>query len=284
MPLPFVRLDPSRDDVAAFVSDDQALSVWEMLRRFGRAAPVDELAQACAMPLARVQGIVDRAVGLGLAGAVPASKGDPRVRFEAAGDRILLEVDPASPAVRALLGSCYRRFADDSRRCIDESMAEASRGRHGVPAMASITHLTLDEAEARELIGLFKPIDAFVARVTEKHDRDPSGTPRRCNYHLALHVAPVVTERLPPARMTFAEKGAADRVAAEFEKRASRLLSPRERTVAELLVRGKTIKSVAGELGVSPSTVNTLCERLYRKLGITKRAQLAMKLHALGDG
>jgi len=97
-------------------------------------------------------------------------------------------------------------------------------------------------------------------------------------------VAPVVTERLPPARMTFAEKGAADRVAAEFEKRASRLLSPRERTVAELLVRGKTIKSVAGELGVSPSTVNTLCERLYRKLGITKRAQLAMKLHALGDG
>ena len=284
MPLPFVRLDPSRDDVAAFVSDDQALSVWEMLRRFGRATPVDELAQACAMPLARVQGIVDRAVGLGLAGAVPASKGDPRVRFEAAGDRILLEVDPASPEVRALLGSCYRRFADDSRRCIDESMAEASRGRHGVPAMASITHLTLDEAEARELIGLFKPIDAFVARVTEKHDRDPSGTPRRCNYHLALHVAPVVTERLPPARMTFAEKGAADRVAAEFEKRASRLLSPRERTVAELLVRGKTIKSVAGELGVSPSTVNTLCERLYRKLGITKRAQLAMKLHALGDG
>ena len=212
------------------------------------------------------------------------SLGDPRVRFEAAGDRILLEVDPASPEVRALLGSCYRRFADDSRRCIDESMAEASRGRHGVPAMASITHLTLDEAEARELIGLFKPIDAFVARVTEKHDRDPSGTPRRCNYHLALHVAPVVTERLPPARMTFAEKGAADRVAAEFEKRASRLLSPRERTVAELLVRGKTIKSVAGELGVSPSTVNTLCERLYRKLGITKRAQLAMKLHALGEG
>lgn len=284
MPLPFVRLDPSRDDVAAFVSDDQALSVWEMLRRFGRATPVDELAQSCAMPLARVQGIVDRAVAIGIANRVAASKGDSRVRFEATGDRILMEVDPASSAVRSLLAGCYRRFADDSRRCIDESMAEASRGRRGVPAMASITHLTLDEAEARELIALFKPIDAFVSRVSEKHDRDPAGTPRRCNYHLALHVAPVVTERLPPARMTFAEKGASDRVAADFEKRASRLLSPRERTVAELLVRGKTIKSVAGELGVSPSTVNTLCERLYRKLGITKRAQLAMKLHALGDG
>ena len=31
--------------LAALVSDDQALSVWEMLRRFGRATPVDELAQ-----------------------------------------------------------------------------------------------------------------------------------------------------------------------------------------------------------------------------------------------
>jgi len=284
MPLPYVRLDPSRDDVAVFVSDDQALSVWEMLRRFGRATPACELADACAMPLARVQGIIDRAVDIGLARRVPASKGDPRVRFEATGERILMEVDPASPAVRALLASCYRRFADESRRCIDESMAEASRGRHGVPAMASITHLTLDESEARELIALFKPIDAFVARVTEKHDRDSAGTPRRCNYHLALHVAPVATERLPPARMTFAEKGAADRVAGEFEKRASRVLSPRERTVAELLVRGRTIKAVATELGVSPSTVNTLCERMYRKLGITKRAQLAVKLHALGDG
>ena len=281
---PCVRLDPSRDDVAAFVSDDLALSVWEMLRRFGRSAAVSELAGACALPLGRVQAVVDHAMAIGLVRRLPASRGDSRVRFEVTGDRILLEVDPASAPVRALLGSCFRRFADESRRCIDESMADASRGRHGVPALASITHLTLDEAEARELIGLFKPIDAFVARVSEKHDRDPSGTPKRCNYHVALHVAPVSIERLPPARMTFAEKGAIDRVEAEFRSRATRVLSPRERAVAELLVRGKTIKAVAAELRVSPSTVNTLCERLYRKLGITKRAQLAVKLHALGEG
>jgi DNA-binding CsgD family transcriptional regulator len=30
--------------------------------------------------------------------------------------------------------------------------------------------------------------------------------------------------------------------------------------------------------------VSTLCERIYRKLGIRKRAQLAVRLHAIGEG
>ena len=67
-------------------------------------------------------------------------------------------------------------------------------------------------------------------------------------------------------------------------RRASRVLSPRERTVAGLLVQGKTLKAVAEELGVSRSTVSTLCERIYRKLGVSRRAQLAMRLHALAGG
>jgi DNA-binding CsgD family transcriptional regulator len=41
---------------------------------------------------------------------------------------------------------------------------------------------------------------------------------------------------------------------------------------------------VAAELGVSPKTVATLCERTYRKLGIRRRAQLAARLYALGKG
>jgi DNA-binding CsgD family transcriptional regulator len=284
MQAPCVRLDPSRADVAAFVSDDLALAVWEMLRRFRRATPIAELAKACDLPLARVQAVIDAALDLELVRRIPAGKGEPRVRYEVTGDRILLEVDPSSAPVRALLAACYRRFADESRQCIEESMADAARGRKGVPAMASITHLTLDDAEARELIALFKPIDAFVARIAEKHDRDPVGSPRRCNYHLALHVAPVSLERLPPARMTFAEKGKADELESDLAKRSSRLLSPRERTVANMLARGSTINAVANELGVSSSTVSTLCERIYRKLGVKRRAELVVKLHALGEG
>ena len=277
----FVRLDPSLPTVAAFVSDDLALSVWEMLRRFRRPVTVARLADACALPASRVQSILDRAAALGLVHEASASGRRAGPRFRASGERILMEVDRGSPRVRALLGSSFRRFAAESRRCIDESMAQRARGEGSGPAMVSITHLVLDEAEARELIGLFRPVDEFVARVAEKHDRELSGPPRRCNYHVALHVLPAVTERLPPARMTFAEKGAkAAEVQASLQGRtsASGVLSPQERRVATLLARGSTIAEVAKEIGRSPSTVRTFTERIYRKLSITRRAQLASRL------
>jgi DNA-binding CsgD family transcriptional regulator len=74
------------------------------------------------------------------------------------------------------------------------------------------------------------------------------------------------------------------KVEGEIKARASRLLSPRERDVALRLCSGGTLASVAKELGVSPKTVATLCERTYRKLGIKRRAQLAARLYALGEG
>ena len=162
-------------------------------------------------------------------------------------------------------------------------MATATAGSGRGPAMVSIAHLTLDEAEARELVALFKPIDEFVARASEKHDCDPEGSPHRRNYHVALHVVPVTTERLPPARMIFAEKGRkADQVKATMANRPARLLSPRELAVAKRLASGSTLAEIALDLGVSPSTVYTQCERIYRKLGINRLAQVAARLLALG--
>lgn len=282
---PFIRLDPAQPAVAAFVSDDLALSVWEMLRRFGRRTSVAELAKACALEASQVQRMMDRAAELGLALRHAATRTQRRVLYEATADRIVLEADDRSAAAKELLSSCFRRFAAESRACIDEAMAGAAARKFHKPMKVSITHLTLDDAEAAELIALFKPIDEFVARASEKFDRDPAGSPRRCNYHLALHVVPVLAERLPPARMAFGARGAGvAKVEGEIKGRAVRLLSPRERAVAQRLCAGGTLASVARELGVSPKTVSTLCQRTYRKLGITRRAQLAARLYALGKG
>ena len=55
-------------------------------------------------------------------------------------------------------------------------------------------------------------------------------------------------------------------------------LSPRETQVADLLVRGSTIKSVAADLGISPNTVKSHLRRIHRKLGITNRAELCRQL------
>ena len=52
-------------------------------------------------------------------------------------------------------------------------------------------------------------------------------------------------------------------------------LSHREREVAELFASGMTTKQVARVLGTSPSTVRNQIVRIYEKLGISSKAQLA---------
>lgn len=51
-------------------------------------------------------------------------------------------------------------------------------------------------------------------------------------------------------------------------------LTPRQREVAGLLLEAKTRRQIAGELGLSESTVKTHTSELYKKLNINSRAEL----------
>jgi DNA-binding CsgD family transcriptional regulator len=52
-------------------------------------------------------------------------------------------------------------------------------------------------------------------------------------------------------------------------------LTPSERTVAELAGAGRTTRQIAGELYLTPKTVETHLTRVFRKLGVRSRAELA---------
>jgi DNA-binding CsgD family transcriptional regulator len=52
-------------------------------------------------------------------------------------------------------------------------------------------------------------------------------------------------------------------------------LTPTERQIAELVASGRTNREVAQELFVSPHTVESNLTRIYRKLGVRSRAELA---------
>ncbi len=53
------------------------------------------------------------------------------------------------------------------------------------------------------------------------------------------------------------------------------MLSQREREVVLLAVEGLTTEEMAQSLRVSPATIKTHLQKIYRKLGIKKRVQLA---------
>lgn len=76
----------------------------------------------------------------------------------------------------------------------------------------------------------------------------------------------------------------------ELEARAARggegsphdTLSERERAIFARLVRGVTPKTIAFELGLSPSTVYTYAERVREKLGVQSQVELVDYAHRAG--
>ena len=59
---------------------------------------------------------------------------------------------------------------------------------------------------------------------------------------------------------------------------AEELLSPRQRAVARAAARGKSIALIASELRLQPETVRTHLRDVYRRLGVSQRAELARLL------
>jgi DNA-binding CsgD family transcriptional regulator len=91
-------------------------------------------------------------------------------------------------------------------------------------------------------------------------------------------------ERLREAEGLFEQMGARiwrDRARREIGRISGRTasdrntLTPTERQIAELVASGRTNREVAQELFVSPHTVESNLTRIYRKLGVRSRAELA---------
>lgn len=95
---------------------------------------------------------------------------------------------------------------------------------------------------------------------------------------------------LTDALATFDQMGArlwADRTTAELSRTRSAPskvagLTPSEQRVAELAAKGMTNRDVAGELFISPKTVEANLSRIYRKLGIHSRAELGRRMSEPG--
>jgi ATP/maltotriose-dependent transcriptional regulator MalT len=61
-------------------------------------------------------------------------------------------------------------------------------------------------------------------------------------------------------------------------------LSETERKIAELVVAGRRNREVAAELSLSPNTVAWNLSKIYRKLGVTSRTELAAHMAATAEG
>jgi DNA-binding CsgD family transcriptional regulator len=132
-------------------------------------------------------------------------------------------------------------------------------------------------------------LDAALGRALAEHERLPFPFERARTllaYGITRRRAKrkrAAREALEAAHAAFAELGAerwADRAKAELSRIGGRTrerweLTPTERRVAELVARGLTNKEVAGALVISVRAVEANLTRIYAKLGVRSRAELA---------
>jgi DNA-binding CsgD family transcriptional regulator len=77
----------------------------------------------------------------------------------------------------------------------------------------------------------------------------------------------------------------ADKARSELRRIGGRIasggeLSETERRIVELVVSGRRNREVADELNLSPNTVAWNLSKIYRKLGVTSRTELAAHVTA----
>src|SRR5215210_7860648 len=111
-------------------------------------------------------------------------------------------------------------------------------------------------------------------------DRVPAATRRRARMKRPAR------EALEQALVVFEELGAplwAERARAELARVGGRPaatgeLTPTERRIAALAAEGHSNKEIAAALFVTPKTVGTQLSRIYRKVGVHSRTELARRL------
>jgi DNA-binding CsgD family transcriptional regulator len=145
--------------------------------------------------------------------------------------------------------------------------------------------------------GDLEAAEASVARAMAAHDRLPMPFERARTALFAGQLArrrrrkQVASQTLTSAMRAFGELGTPlweERARAELARvtvtrgRASSL-TPSEASVARLAAAGRSNRDIAAALFITPKTVEHNLTRVYRKLGIRARAELARHADALGD-
>jgi DNA-binding CsgD family transcriptional regulator len=277
-----LELDLGDARVKALMSDPLLLGVWEQLRRFGKPTGAAALARSAQIDLGSVQRAIDSLVELGMVRVHPAARQRRFSTYEATADalRVLCSHSTDRPALQEsaqhLTAHMMSLFPQDPFG------ATAAAGGPWRGYYVTLAHLTAEEVGElrRRLNGVIEFLDLLRSkRVSAKGSEEVD--PPLCNYGFTFRADPLVRPALPIPVLRFVSRSVggwrkgADPMPAE---RPDRPLSDREYQVALALARGLNQREVAAELGVKPGTVVTLTKRLYRKLGVSRRAELATRL------
>ncbi len=259
------------------------MALWEILRRVHTPSTVAELANWAGASATWTQSSLNRLGRFGLAETVPAGGRRRAIAYRASFQRIVVAGTPRDAMDRALL----KRFQEDRQELFDRVFGSGTafeRTWHPQELFEFFcAPVCLNELEVEELRRRLGELIQYLKLVQSKHNGVRFRPMPKCNQYVTIRVQPLARDVLPQPDITIAPRGQVPPPVALEPRPTWRALSPREREIAIALVGGATQPEIARKLGRSRHTVSELTRRIYRKLGVRRRAQLVNMLR-IEDG
>lgn len=277
---PTVTIDLQRPGVVDLLCNAAAMAVWEVLRRHPKAVTRADLATATGRNEADAQRHLDLLAQHGLVERVPASRHLRAGGWRVTCPKITVLFDPKDATHHALLS----RLVDDFTERSIEVIRGVNRGQGALAQRRikrSFSWLHVTDEEFEEVRMLLRGFDALVKRIEARQLREPSAPTDRPNMHFALCLTPLGSDTLPMPPLEVTTRGDLERDRGVHEAQNMDRLSPREREVIMLLLRGLTEREAASQLSLSPGTVRTHVVHAYEKLGVKRRSELSARVLGL---
>lgn len=265
------HIDISQPGLADVIRSPRTMGVWEVLRRYRRAASASQVATLCRCTHAEAQQCLDLLERATLVRKRLASRGRRSAVYETARQSISVVFDRGDPAHAKLVRSIEQYVTNE---------LEDEHFRHEIPiTSASTGHwryyhcnpLFVAPDDLDELRRRIARVEEFVRLLNDR--QSASSSTHRCNHAMAIRISPLGGNVMPQPHVKLLNRTVADAPRRPADAPAHRL-SRREREAVLALRDGSSRATVAKHLGISVQTLGTICKRAYRKLGINRVSQL----------
>ena len=268
------------------LADIDCMCLWECLRK-ARRATAGKLAKIVARPRARVHDDLERMAAVGLVRRRHGMSSAGDGTWAVVGEPIVVTVPDAQMAAHR---STIDRIRTRHQRYFEEVVLRHETPNGDTASMPRLSQHRLASVRTEDLLEFRRRLHALFdfLEIVDSRRRGPKDTNHACNMAVSVEVRPIDGAVLPlPTRIrlhdsdtpTQADDAATKRGAASDLTPGGaprkRTLSRREQQVAEALAGGMTRQELAQALGLSTNTIGTLLKRVYAKLGVHRRAELA---------
>lgn len=273
----WLDLDIGDPGVKRLIADTEMQGIWEYLRRIGHTRDAQSLAKDLGLGISKIHSALDGLVELGAVEWRPGSGKRRQPTYVARFDCLRIRCDIQTDGI--VLQTWRSAMSDYIQSRLPKDPLEAPTAKNYWRSyFVGVMHLAPDEImEFRKRINT---LVEFAEMLGQKCP--PRGeSPPLCNYAFQFRVDPLEQPALPLVNMRLIPRNpSASAPDLRFSGQRSRQkpLSNREYEVAIAMGRGLNRHEIAARLGISSNTVATLAKRAYRKLEVSRRAQLMTRL------